>query len=163
VGNQEDADLILVIEDAGRAVLVLIEAKGDSALSRSQLASKLTRLKLILDGEHVPPESELTCALVLLAPKDKLVLGKRKTFGELASYPSPLNDLEARSMEKPPERLGPYIRRMPMPNFPNELDLVTRCDEFGRPPSSSSSPEREKLSHWRVAVRRQKKNFAGKA
>ena len=93
MGNQEDADLILVIEDAGRAILVLIEAKGDSSFSRSQLASKLARLKLILDRDHVRQLAELTCALVLLAPKDKLVLGDRKTFPDLSAPPCPGPDL----------------------------------------------------------------------
>lgn len=163
MGNQEDADLIVVIEDAGRAILVLIEAKGDSSFSRSQLASKLARLKLILDVEDPPLPAELTCALVLLAPEDKLVLDKCNTYGDLTGHPSPLSEREAQSMTTPPEQLGPYIRRMPMPNFPDKLDLVTRCDELGRPPSSSPSPKKERLSFWRVAARRRKKGVAGEA
>ncbi len=67
MGNQEDVDLLLVIEDGGTTHLVLVEAKGVSSFDESQLGSKLKRLELILRKEAVP--SGLLVSLVLLAPK----------------------------------------------------------------------------------------------
>lgn len=155
MGNQEDADLVLVIEDDGHTYLILIEGKGDSSFSRSQLASKLARLKLILDRPHVPPPTELTFALVLLAPADKLTLGRCRSFPELADYPSALDECSA--MRYPPTRLGEVILRMPMPNFPDVIDLVTRCDcdESGNTPPPSNDGDR--LRYWKVAPRRRAK------
>lgn len=158
MGNQEDADLVLVIEDGDHTYLVLVEAKGDSSFSRSQLASKLARLRLILDRDHVSPRNELTFALVLLAPVDKLTLGGHATFPALAEFPSALEVGEGEAMRNPPERLGELILRMPMPNFPDEVDLVTRCDKDGENREGSSHESRkESLTHWKVAARRRMK------
>lgn len=153
MGNQEDADLVLVIEDGDHTYLVLIEAKGDSSFSRSQLASKLSRLKLILDGEHVPEPAKLTFALVLLAPEDKLT--KCKTFPALADSRPAIKGWEYDAMQSPPKRLGNLILRMPMPNFPEVVDLVTRCDEQGENKEGSShESRRDSLKYWKVVRRR---------
>lgn len=158
MGNQEDADLVLVIEDGDHTYLVLIEAKGDSSFSRSQLASKLARLKLILDRDHVPPRAELTFALVLLAPVDKLTLGRCATFPALAEVRPVLDVREGESMRHPPARLGDLILRMPMPSFPDEIDLVTRCDSDGDNQEGSSHESRkDSLTHWKVGARRRAK------
>lgn len=161
MGNQEDADLVVVIEDRGHAYLVLIEAKGDSSFSRTQLASKLTRLKLILDRDHVPSPAELTFALVLLAPEDKLTLGGCASFPALAEHPSALEEWADKAMRNPPERLGQLILRMPMPNFPNEIDLVTRCEgpegTQGQDPDSGIG---DRLKFWKVAPRRRRRGKA---
>lgn len=158
MGNQEDADLVVVIEDRDHTFLVLIEGKGDSSFSRSQLASKLARLRLILDRDHVPSRTELTFALVLLAPADKLTLGSCSSFPELAGHPSALKDWADEAMRNPPERLGNLILRMPMPNFPDEIDFVTRCDKSettqGQEPGSR---DRNRFNCWKVAPRRRKK------
>lgn len=158
MGNQEDVDLVVVIEDSDHTYLVLIEAKGDSSFSRSQLASKLARLRLILDRDHVPSRTELTFALVLLAPADRLTLGDCASFAALAKHPSALEEWADEAMRNPPERLGQLILRMPMPNFPDEIDLVTRCEE----PEASQVQEPDsrngnRLNCWKVAPRRRRK------
>jgi len=147
MGNPEDIDLLLVIEDRTMTHLVMIEAKGEASFSRSQLASKLARLKLILDGDHVPSKEQLTFALVLMAPAQKLKLGGTKTYAELANYPKPAKGAALRSLMTPPERLGGAIIRMPMSNYPKTLNLVARCHATG------SAPEDVDYKHWKIAKR----------
>jgi len=48
-GTQEDVDLLLVFDTGKVPLVVLVEAKGASHFSSSQVDSKLTRLATILD------------------------------------------------------------------------------------------------------------------
>ena len=147
MGNLEDVDLLLVIKDRLMTYLVMIEAKGEASFSRSQLASKLARLRLILDGDHVPPKEELTFAFVLMAPAEKLKLGGTKTYAELARYPKPAKEATFRELTNPPKRLGSAIVRMPMSNYPKTLNLVTRCH------SDSSAPDDARYKYWKIGKR----------
>ena len=55
-GNQEDIDLVVAYEAAGRAHLILLEAKAETGWTNKQLDSKALRLKAIFgpDGGQVP-------------------------------------------------------------------------------------------------------------
>lgn len=147
MGNQEDIDLLVLIEDELMTYLVLVEAKGDTSFSRSQLGSKLARLKLILDGEHVPPTEQLRFALVLMAPEIQLRLGGSKTYAELAMHPTPATGSTMFALSNPPARLGNAIIRMPMANYPKTLNLVTRCDP------GVTNPDGARHTHWKIAPR----------
>jgi len=147
MGNPEDIDLLLVIEDHPMTHLVMIEAKGEASFSRLQLASKLARLKLILDSDQVPPKEQLTFAFVLMAPAQKLKLGGKKTYAELADYPKPAKGAALQSLLNPPERLGGAIIRMPMSNYPKSLNVVTRCHSTGSAPGDAD------YKHWTIAKR----------
>ncbi len=136
MGNQEDVDLMLVIEDGATAHLVFVEAKGDSAFADSQLLSKFRRLQLILAAHHVPEEPFLVVSLVLLAPGDAAKKAAERSLG--AS----------------PRRIGNRIVPMTMPNFPAELQLVTRCNEVGKNPKGLKRETRqEDLKHWKIKRR----------
>lgn len=148
MGNQEDIDLLVVIEDAAMTYLVLIEAKGDSSFSRAQLASKLERFRLILGSDHAPPEDQLRFALVLLAPSEsQLGLGGSRTYAELAEHPTRASEPTYTALSTPLPRLSNVIIRMTMSNYPASLDLVTRCDSRG------ANPDGALLTHWKVAPR----------
>jgi hypothetical protein len=148
MGNQEDVDLLVVIEDEAMTYLVLIEAKGDSSFSRAQLASKLERLRLIVGSEHAPLEDQLRFALVLLAPsKSQLGLGGSKTYAELAEHPTRASEPTYTALSTPLPRLSNAIIRMTMSNYPAPLDLITRCDSRG------TNPDGALLTHWKIAPR----------
>lgn len=73
VGNQEDIDLLVAFRSSGTVHIVLIEAKGDTPWSNSQLESKAFRLReifgdAILDGARVRPH------FVLMAPKESAAI-----------------------------------------------------------------------------------------
>ena len=148
MGTLEDIDLALVIEDGAMTYLVLIEAKGDSSFSRSQLASKLSRLKLILDSKHAPQPELLRCAFVLMAPEDKLKLGKSVRYADLAKLGKPVSTQTLDALSDPPARLGEVIIRMPMSNYPDTLDLVKRCESGDEPGAFVG------LTHWTIEPRR---------
>ncbi len=156
MGTLEDIDLALVIEDGAMTYLVLIEAKGESSFSRAQLASKLSRLKLILDSEHVLRLDPLRCVLVLMAPEDKLQLGGSVTYADLAKYRKPVTGTALEALNDPPARLGNVIVRMPMRNYPDTLDLVKRCESDSEPRGSAD------LTHWKVDRRRRPKSTGRK-
>lgn len=70
-GNQEDIDLLVAFKSSGTVHIVLIEAKGDTAWSNSQLESKALRLREIFtipDGAKVRPH------FVLMAPKESTAI-----------------------------------------------------------------------------------------
>lgn len=137
MGNQEDVDLMLVIEDGATAHLVFVEAKGDSAFADSQLLSKFRRLQLILAAHHVPEEPSFVVSLVLLAPGDAAKKAAERSLGAT------------------PRRIGNRIVPMTMPNFPAELQLVTRCNEEGKNPKGLKRETRhEDLTHWKIKRRR---------
>ncbi len=144
MGNQEDVDLLLVVEDKGMTYLVLVEAKGKSSFSRGQLASKLERLGLILDAEHVPNKDQLRFALVLLAPsRSQLGLWKSETYADLAMRPTRAPEPTFSALTKQIVRLSNVIIRMTMSNFPKNLERVSRCD----------SPDGKKRTHWKIVPR----------
>lgn len=137
MGNQEDVDLLLVIEDGAATHLVFVEAKGDSAFTDSQLLSKFRRLQLILAADHAPEEPNLVVSMVLLAPGDAAKKAAERSLG--AS----------------PKRIGNRIVPMTMPNFPAELKLVTRCNKEGKNPKGLKREKRqEELTHWKIKRRR---------
>jgi hypothetical protein len=66
-GTQEDVDLIVGFGDASETQLILIEAKGDTAWSNSQMKSKAARLGSIFgygDGDR----KHISASLVLTSP-----------------------------------------------------------------------------------------------
>ena len=70
-GNQEDIDLLVAFKSSGTVHIVLIEAKGDTPWSNSQLESKALRLREIFtipDGAKVRPH------FVLMAPKESAAI-----------------------------------------------------------------------------------------
>lgn len=135
MGNQEDIDLLLVIADGATTHLVCVEAKGDDAFSDEQLLSKFRRLKLILSGD----ESEVMVSLVLLAPDD---LASKAANSQLIN-------------NEAPTRFGGRIVSMNMPNFPAELDRVTRCDASGKNPKGLKRETRQQdLPYWTIKQRK---------
>lgn len=67
-GNQEDVDLVV----AFGSTLILIEAKGDTSWSNTQLNSKVARLQLILGEAGTAPSSldHLSVYFILMSPKE---------------------------------------------------------------------------------------------
>lgn len=137
MGNQEDVDLLLVIEDGDTTHLVLVEAKGVSSFDESQLRSKLKRLELILRKDVVP--SGLLVSLVLLAPKRKSARGA---------------DVLAMARKHVPEVIGARVFTMKMPNFPSSPYRVTRCNKHGENPKRSKRKDRNQdLGYWTIKGR----------
>lgn len=67
-GNQEDIDLVVAFDNT----LILIEAKGDTSWSNTQLNSKLSRLEIILSEAGTAPSSPLPLSVyfVLMSPDE---------------------------------------------------------------------------------------------
>jgi len=136
MGNQEDLDLLLVIEDDNITHLVLVEAKGVSSFGESQLKSKLKRLDLILVEEDSGPVKGLLVSMVLLAPNRKPE-AKAKAL-----------DL---TRKHAPSIIGNRIYAMEMPNFPEKRFFVTRCNSTGENPKGSKRENRQReLTHWKI-------------
>lgn len=74
-GNQEDIDLVVAFGNT----LILIEAKGDTSWSNTQLNSKIPRLELILGETGTAPSSRnhLSVHFILMSPEESGKL-KRK-------------------------------------------------------------------------------------
>lgn len=150
VGTQEDVDLLVLIQDGSRAFLVLIEAKGVASFSPEQLNSKLTRLNDILGEQHVPGDEELQFFFVLLAP------GKQEELPaiDLSGGESTPDGAGASRQPSHATRLRRITRTMKMPNFPEYLDRVTRCDSKGRNEKGSNHESRKtQLTHWKAVPR----------
>ena len=109
-GNQEDVDLIVGFETSTDTTLILIEAKGATAWSKSQMDSKVKRLGAIFGTDEITT-STIKPILVLTSPNsptDKL--GAKKWPKWMTSDGSP--------------------RWMPM-DMPKRRQLI-RCDENGK-------------------------------
>lgn len=107
-GTQEDVDLIVGFGDASETHLILIEAKGDTAWSNSQMNSKAERLGSIFgygDGDR----KHITTTLVLTSPTPPT---KRL---ETKNWPNWMTDKNDRPLWMPMEMTG---RRQ-----------LIRCDE----------------------------------
>jgi hypothetical protein len=143
VGTPEDIDLLVLIEDASCTLLVLIEAKGVASFSPKQFISKLTRLNGILGQEHVPKDQGLRFVLVLLAPDEQAF----KTVTVTTKIAVMADSGDAPRLER-------NVRFMQMPNFPQQLDRVTRCDQYGKnDPGSSHESRKSQLTHWKAVPR----------
>jgi hypothetical protein len=154
VGTHEDLDLMVLIEDGAVAYLVLIEAKGVASFAKPQLDSKLRRLRAILGEAHHELHDKLRFILVLLTPSENK--GELSGLAEI----DPSGDTGATSGSETllhagrEPRLGRSIRIMSMPNFPKNLDRVTRCDADGRNEKGSTHESRKTtLTHWKVVRR----------
>lgn len=158
VGTQEDLDLIVLIEDEAVAYLVLIEAKGVAAFDRPQLDSKLRRLRSILGESHDQLHDKLRFILMLLTPtQSKLELSELEKIDPSEDTTAPSGSEILLNAGREP-RLGRTIRIMNMPNFPQELDRVTRCDADGRNEKGSTHDSRKtKLTHWKIVPRSKRK------
>lgn len=75
-GNQEDIDLVVAFGNT----LILIEAKGDTSWSNTQLNSKVPRLEMILGETGTAPSSlnHLSVHFILMSPEESGKL-KRKS------------------------------------------------------------------------------------
>ncbi|MDE0038463.1 MAG: hypothetical protein OXU77_13060 [Gammaproteobacteria bacterium] len=73
VGNQEDIDLLVAFRSSGTVHIVLIEAKGDTSWSNSQLESKVLRLREMF-GEVIPDGAKVRPHFVLMAPKESAAI-----------------------------------------------------------------------------------------
>jgi hypothetical protein len=136
MGNQEDVDLLLVIEDGAKTHVVFVEAKGVSAFSEDQLMSKFQRLQLILAADHVLQEADLLFSMVLLAP------------GATAS------EAVKPARKHVAKRIGDRIFPMVMPNFPTDLYMVTRCNEQSQNPQGLKRENRnDDLPFWKIKPR----------
>lgn len=73
-GTQEDIDFVVCFEREGEATLILLEAKGHTAWTNSQVGSKLRRLTEIFGpgGDRVPGVHPILC-LWSHAPAQQLV------------------------------------------------------------------------------------------
>ena len=69
VGNQQDIDLLVAFRSSGAVHIVLIEAKGDTSWSNSQLESKAKRLGKIF-GDTIRDGATVRPHFVLMAPKE---------------------------------------------------------------------------------------------
>ena len=82
-GNQEDIDLILAFGNT----LVLIEAKGDTSWSNSQLGSKIDRLEAIFASAGGGLINGLSIHYVLMSPCESKNL-KREKEGKALDWPT---------------------------------------------------------------------------
>ena len=136
MGNQEDVDLLLVIEDGDATHLVLVEAKGVSSFGESQLKSKLKRLQLILTEDDVDPVKGLLVSMVLLAPERN---------------PEAIAKALETTRKHAPAVIGARVYKMEMPNFPPKRFVVTRCNSHGENPKGSKRENRQReLTHWKI-------------
>lgn len=69
-GTQEDIDLVVAFENT----LILIEAKGDTPWSNSQLNSKVNKRLVSIFGENNERHSSLRLCFVLMSPKESGLL-----------------------------------------------------------------------------------------
>ena len=136
MGNQEDVDLLLVIEDGDTTHLVLVEAKGVSSFGETQLRSKLKRLQLILREDRLSRVPRLLVSMVFLSPK-------RRAMSAV--------DAVTVAREYMRDITGARAYTMEMPNFPAKRVVVTRCDKDGENPKGSKRENRQReLTHWKV-------------
>lgn len=150
MGNQEDLDLLLVIEDVGITHLVLVEAKGVSSFGESQLKSKLKRLDLILGKDKAHQGNGLLVSMVLLAPIRKSDVGAKTLDITGKRAPAMAKALEM-VRKHAPSIISDRIYPMEMPNFPAERFVVTRCNGSGENPKGSKRETRQTdLTHWKI-------------
>lgn len=76
-GNQEDTDLLVAFCKGDKLILILVEAKADTAWSAQQLDSKAKRLKAIF-GNNMD-DNFFKCHFVLLGPKRENINDEGKT------------------------------------------------------------------------------------
>ncbi len=69
MGNQEDVDLLVAFRLSGAVHIVLIEAKGETSWSNSQLESKASRLRGIF-GDTIRDGAKVRPHFVLMAPRE---------------------------------------------------------------------------------------------
>jgi hypothetical protein len=118
--NQEDTDLLLAFEHDGDVHLVLIEAKGDTAWTNKQIASKARRLRLIF-GEDGQRYSGVVPHFVITSPRPT----QKLSVSGLPEWMAPGGSV-------------PWIK---LPT-PEKWTKIQRCDPTGSPTA--------KGSHWRV-------------
>ena len=85
MGNQEDIDLLLVIADERKTHLVLVEAKGDSSFTETQISSKLSRLESIFQAEDSRADDGLLVSIVLLAPRSVATRAAQKNGVDIST------------------------------------------------------------------------------
>lgn len=109
-GNQEDIDLLVAFEDCRSTYLILIEAKGVTAWSSSQMKSKTERIKRIFHNVGSWADRVIPRFLIM----------------------SPTRPQRIEQEDWWPEWMAPggRLRWLPLP-LPEGLVKPTRCDKTG--------------------------------
>lgn len=115
-GSQEDMDLVVAFDK----VLVLIEAKGESAWSNSQFNSKVARLEAMRNAGLLP--ESITVFLVVMSPDAPVKL--------MARPDSPWQTWVCGA--------DGSLRHIPL-TMDEKLLKVTRCDEVSAQPDSKGT------------------------
>ncbi|MEX2081463.1 MAG: hypothetical protein WEC33_07580 [Dehalococcoidia bacterium] len=111
-GNQEDIDLVIAFEEGSATQLLIIEAKGVTGWSNSQLRSKVARLKDIFGDEITPTR------FPFIIPRFLIVSPRVSTRVDTKDWPVWMKQ----------DGRVQWIR---MPT-PDDLLKVTRCDKDKR-------------------------------
>ena len=139
-GTQEDVDLLLVFDTGKVPLVVLVEAKGASHFSSSQVDSKLTRLATILDP-ITENDTPVDFAFVLMGATDSAsekgsVLGHEFVKNAGVRNSDVLQKLR--------------IHTLTMTNCPPDRFQVTRCDANGK---TTKGVRPDQLTYWRIKRR----------
>lgn len=104
-GNQEDIDLLIAFEQAGQPWVVMVEAKGFTSWGKSQMESKVARLRAIRSDPALRPGVEMRLILASFEKWQNLPLNWREwgidTDEGLPAEPHFLQ------LDKPQDRLKP--------------------------------------------------------
>lgn len=122
-GNQRDVDLLIAFADGKTTHLVLLEAKGDTGWTNSQLKEKAKRFSRIFD-EGSPGTSAVEPHFVMMSPKESHGL---KTVGW-------------------PDWMKPNGKPLWLClELPHGLRKVTRCSRDGRNDANGTHVKLERL------------------
>lgn len=128
IGIQEDVDLLAVFSDDQTVDLLLIEAKGDAAFNRVQLARKLVRINRILMTSGANARGCLRPKLVLMGTE-------RPTFPSSLDFarglPGQYRDLRNELESHESGIGGGEVRFIQLEGFPKDLKMVKRLKSDG--------------------------------
>lgn len=104
-GNQEDIDLLIAFEQEGQPWVVMVEAKGFTSWGKSQMESKVARLRAIRSDPALRPEVEMRLILASFEKWQKLPLNWREWGIHAREGVAP--EPHFLQLEKPQDRLKP--------------------------------------------------------
>ena len=125
--TSEDTDFLVAFEDEGIFHILMIEAKGDSAFSNSQLRSKANRLCGIF-GKHGGKWNGVIPHFALMSPYRPT---KRLNCDEWPKWMHPGGEVEWMELQ-----------------MPESLKKVTRCEKDGKPSIKGKYWKTEGITTW---------------
>ena len=112
--NQEDIDFVIVFRNTITYHVILLEAKGVTSWSNTQLQSKIQRLQHIFTGANIPWHEHVEPHFAIVSPAEP----EKVLYGD---WPDWIID--------PTTKRFRWFKLQ----LPPELDQPARCDEHGTP------------------------------